>query len=274
MAVNSSSKDEGLVARDIQKGFSLFGSVWTRRPRSSRTVLNNLNVSLGPGESVGLIGRTGAGKTTLARVLGGLCEPDSGTVHLEGEEIYRLSPSRWREQRSTLRYVFQNPDVALHPGMTAEEILVEALRRKGNGDESQDSDAVRKLADDYLLHETWMDRYPAQLSLGQRRRLALARSLANQPSYTLLDEPFSGLDRTSKRLLWRVFQNIHHGGRMAILLVSHDVDSVCELCQRILVMRSGILVEEPKRDENGVWQVSHPYTRTLFEHSETPFNSI
>jgi len=273
MATAEACQTPGLVAQDIWKGFHLFGSVWSARPRSSRTVLNNLTVSLGPGEAVGLIGRTGAGKTTLARVMGGLCQPDSGTVHLEGEEIYGLSPARWRSQRATLRYVFQNPDVALHPGMTAEEILVEAYRRKRNGERPKDPDAIKKLADDYLLHETWMDRYPAQLSLGQRRRLALARSLANHPRYTLLDEPFSGLDRTSKRLLWRVFQNIHEGGRMAILLVSHDVDSVCELCQRILVMRSGLLVEEPTRDADGVWQVRHPYTRTLFEHSETPFTS-
>jgi peptide/nickel transport system ATP-binding protein len=192
---------------------------------------------------------------------------------LDGEEIYQLNPARWRSRRSTLRYVFQNPDVALHPGMTAGEILIEALRRKGNGQRMLNPEAVQILADAYLLHETWMDRYPGQLSLGQRRRLALARSLANQPQYTLLDEPFSGLDRTSKRLLWRVFQNLHQGGRMAILMVSHDVDSICELCQRILVMRNGLLVEEPKQDENGVWQVHHPYTHSLFKHSETPFTS-
>ena len=261
----------GLVAQNLRKEFHLFGSLWSSRPKSSRVILDNLTVVVRPGESVGLIGRTGAGKTTLVRVMGGLCRPDAGTVHLEGEELYQLSPARWRSHRAKLRYVFQNPDVALHPGMTAGDILSEALKRKGNGQPY--AATVDELADAYLMHHTWMDRYPAQLSLGQRRRLALARSLANQPRYALLDEPFSGLDRTSKRLLWRVFQNIHSGGKIAILLVSHDVDSVCELCNRILVMQNGQLVEKLERDAGDTWLVRHPYTRTLFEHSETPFTT-
>jgi peptide/nickel transport system ATP-binding protein len=271
---NGATTESGLIAKDLYKNFKVGGSFWSSRPATSRVVLNNLTVTLRPGEAVGLIGRTGAGKTTLARVMGGLLRPDAGLVSLEGEDLYQGSPAQWRAQRSKLRYVFQNPDAALHPGMTAGTILKESLARAANGDAPPSSEGLKKLADDYLLHESWLHRLPAQLSLGQRRRLALARSLASQPRYALLDEPFSGLDSISKRLLWRVFHNIHTSGRIAILLVSHDVDSVCELCNRVLVMQNGNLVEELCQDDSATWQISHPYAQTLFAHSDTPFQTV
>jgi peptide/nickel transport system ATP-binding protein len=259
---------DGLSARGLGKSFHLFGRFWQPRPVSSRNIIQDLDVHLSPGETVGLIGRTGAGKTTLARIMGGLCRPDKGTVSLEGEDLYRLDPARWRSCRSKLRYVFQNPDAALHTRMTVRRILSEAIDQGHNGVEKKNVRDLAGLCETFLLRSEWLDQYPRQLSLGQRRRVALARSLANGPRYALLDEPFSGLDLMSKKLLWDVFKGIRSKRQTAILLVSHDVDAVMELCDRVLVMRNGQLIEDLARS-GGRWTPRDPYTRALFELSGT-----
>jgi ABC-type glutathione transport system ATPase component len=257
---------EGLSAQGLGKSFHLFGRFWQPGPVSTRCIIQDLDVHLSQGETVGLIGRTGAGKTTLARIMGGLCHPDQGSVMLDGEDLYRLDPGRWRLRRSKLRYVFQNPDAALHTRMSVRRILREALDHGRDGSQGKTTGDLAGLCDMFLLRPEWLDLYPRQLSLGQRRRVALARSLANRPVYALLDEPFSGLDLMSKKLLWGVFKSIRSSGQMAILLVSHDVDAVMELCDRVLVMRNGQLVEDLVRGAGG-WRPQHPYTQALFELS-------
>lgn len=262
----SARHTDGLSARDLGKSFHLFGRFWQPAPVSSRTIIQGLDVRLSPGETVGLIGRTGAGKTTLARIMGGLCRPDKGTVSLDGEDLYRLNPRRWRSCRSKLRYVFQNPDSALHTRMSVRRILLEAIGQGHDGEKKNDIQDLTSLSQMFLLRRAWLDLYPRQLSLGQRRRVALARSLANGPRYALLDEPFSGLDLMSKKDLWEVFKGIRDSRRMAILLVSHDVDAVMELCDRVLVMRNGQLIEDLARNA-GRWTPEHAYTQALFELS-------
>lgn len=259
---------EGLSARKLGKSFHLFGQFWKPEPVSTRNIIQDIDVHLSPGEAVGLIGRTGAGKTTLARMMGGLCQPDRGTVSLDGEDLYRLDAARWRESRSRLRYVFQNPDAALHTRMPVRQILGEVLKRGSESVAGKVSDEIEKLCVTYRLESAWLEMYPRQLSLGQRRRVALARSLANRPRYALLDEPFSGLDLMSKKMLWGVFKGIRHSRQMAILLVSHDVDAVMELCDRVLVMRNGELVDNLSRN-GGQWSPTHPYTAALFALSGT-----
>jgi len=119
----------------------------------------------------------------------------------------------------------------------------------------------------FLLSSAWFSRRPSELSLGQRRRVALARSLANRPRYVLLDEPFSGLDQLSKRLLWRSIRNLVKSHGTAILLISHDLESVFALCGRLLIMRDGALVEDLSCNTDGRWEPAHSYTRRLFELS-------
>ncbi len=218
-------------------------SFWERIRHNTHYLeaLKPLNVMLSQGESLGIVGESGSGKTSLALAVARLIS-SSGQILLDGKAINRLSESALRPLRSQFQIVFQDPFASLNPRLTVENII-------GEGVEASIPSKIqrRQLVADVLLkvelNDSFIDRYPHELSGGQRQRIALARALIMQPKLLILDEPTSALDRTTQRALVTLLRKLQLENQLSYLFISHDLSLVRALCQRILVLRHGQMIE-------------------------------
>lgn len=212
-----------------------------RHQTSFLEALKPLDLMLSQGESLGVVGESGSGKTSLALAVARLIA-SSGEILLDGQAINELSESALRPLRSQFQIVFQDPFASLNSRLTVENII-------GEGVESLIPSKIkrRQAVKDVLriveLNDTFIDRYPHELSGGQRQRIALARALIMQPKLLILDEPTSALDRTTQRALVALLQKLQIENQLSYLFISHDLSLVRALCQRILVLRQGEMVE-------------------------------
>ena len=203
--------------------------------------LKSLDLMLTQGESLGIVGESGSGKTSLAHAIARLIA-SSGEILLDGNAISELSESALRPLRSQFQIVFQDPFASLNPRLTVENII-------GEGVESviqtkiKRRQAVADVLSKVELNDRFIDRYPHELSGGQRQRVALARALIMQPKLLILDEPTSALDRTTQRALVALLRKLQLENQLSYLFISHDLSLVRALCQRILVLRQGLMVE-------------------------------
>lgn len=227
--------------------------------------LKPLSVNLSQGESLGIVGESGSGKTSLAHAVARLIA-SSGDILLDGKAISELSESALRPLRSQFQIVFQDPFASLNPRLTVENII-------GEGVESSISSKVvlRQAVTDVLckveLNDSFIDRYPHQLSGGQRQRVALARALIMQPKLLILDEPTSALDRTTQRALVALLRKLQFENQLSYLFISHDLSLVRALCQRILVLRQGQMIEL-QNTEQLFSQPQTTYTQQLIAASK------
>lgn len=227
--------------------------------------LKPLSVNLSQGESLGIVGESGSGKTSLAHAVARLIA-SSGDILLDGKAISELSESALRPLRSQFQIVFQDPFASLNPRLTVENII-------GEGVESSISSKVvlRQAVTDVLckveLNDSFIDRYPHQLSGGQRQRVALARALIMQPKLLILDEPTSALDRTTQRALVALLRKLQIENQLSYLFISHDLSLVRALCQRILVLRQGQMIEL-QNTEQLFSQPQTTYTQQLIAASK------
>lgn len=203
--------------------------------------LKPLDLTLSQGESLGIVGESGSGKTSLALAVARLIA-SSGEILLNGQAIDGLSESALRPLRSKFQIVFQDPFASLNPRLTVENIIgegVEASIQLKVKRRQVVADVLRKVE----LNDSFMDRYPHELSGGQRQRVALARALIMQPKLLILDEPTSALDRTTQRALVALLRKLQIENQLSYLFISHDLSLVRALCQRILVLRHGQMIE-------------------------------
>jgi microcin C transport system ATP-binding protein len=208
--------------------------------------LKPLDLVLSQGESLGIVGESGSGKTSLALAVARLMT-SSGDIYLEGQAINGLSESALRPLRSQFQIVFQDPFSSLNPRLTVENIVDEGIETL-----IRSKVKLRQIVEDVLqkveLDTTFIHRYPHELSGGQRQRVALARALIMQPKLLILDEPTSALDRTAQRALVQLLRRLQIENQLSYLFISHDLSLVRALCQRILVLRQGQVVELQKTD--------------------------
>lgn len=203
--------------------------------------LKPLDLILSQGESLGIVGESGSGKTSFALAVARLIA-SSGEILLDSHSINALSESALRPLRSHFQIVFQDPFASLNPRLTIENIIgegVEASIPSKIKRRQVVADVLRKVE----LNDTFIDRYPHELSGGQRQRVALARALIMQPKLLILDEPTSALDRTTQRALVTLLRKLQIENQLSYLFISHDLSLVRALCQRILVLRQGQMVE-------------------------------
>jgi len=249
--------------RDSEAIFEVRGLTKTYRlPRTSLlspprlvTAVRDLSFDLLRGESLGLVGESGSGKTTLLRLMLGLERPDSGTVIYNGTSL-----------RREVQVVFQDPASALDPRMRVADIVLEPLRvMRLSGDRAS---RPAQLLAAVGLSAGAARRYPHEFSGGQRQRIAIARALAPRPRVLLADEPVSALDVSVRAQILNLIEDLRVDYDLTLVLVSHDLSVVRHLCDRVLVMRAGEIVEAG--ETRAIFgSPHHPYTQTLLESIPT-----
>ena len=259
-----------VAVRDLRKTFELTrglaalrieGMRVVRRPVRVRAV-DGVSLAIRPGEVVGLVGESGSGKTTLGRAILRLVEAESGSIRVAGAEIRGVPQPGLASMRRQAQIVFQNPDSSLNPRKTVGEILARPLARFAIAPRAEIPARVRRLLDTVRLPAHFADRYPHQMSGGEKQRVGIARALATEPRFIVCDEPVSALDVSVQAAIVNLLAELRDRLGVAYLFVSHDISVVAHLADRIAVMYRGRLVEVGTTAEV-LAPPSHPYTRAL-----------
>ena len=233
-------------------------------------ILKGIDLSVAPGETIGLVGESGSGKSTLARALLRLYRPSAGRIVFEGQDITDLPESALRPLRARMQIVFQDSQSALNPRLTIGTALAEPFLSYGR---AKDSREALRLAAGLLEHvglaPGMAARYPHQLSGGQRQRVGIARAIALNPALVVADEIVSGLDVSVQAQILQLLQALRSETGMALVLISHDLSVVRALCEKVVVMQHGVIVESGLSAE--VFAApQHPYTRKLLRAIPLP----
>jgi oligopeptide transport system ATP-binding protein len=234
-----------------------------RPAREFVKAVDDVSFSIEPSETLGLVGESGCGKTTLGRAIVRLVEPIAGTVSLDGMDITRMTGAALRAQRRTLQMIFQDPYGSLNPRMTVEDIVGEALDiHRLAENKSTRRERIAELLKAVGLDATYAQRYPHEFSGGQRQRIGIARALAVEPKLIVCDEPVSALDVSVQAQIINLLQDLQQQRGLAYLFIAHDLAVVEHISQRVMVMYLGKVVE--LADAKSIIRApKHPYTQAL-----------
>ncbi|MFF3329693.1 oligopeptide/dipeptide ABC transporter ATP-binding protein [Streptomyces sp. NPDC002888] len=230
--------------------------------------LTGADLTIAAGETVGVVGESGCGKSTLAKVLVGVERPTSGTVSFKGRDLWAMAPAQRRAAvGGSTGMIFQDPSTALNHRLTVRQILRDPLDVHDRGSKQRREERVRELMGLVGLPRALADGLPGQLSGGQRQRVAIARALALEPDLVVADEPTSALDVSVRAQILNLLLDLKDRLGLALVFVSHDIQTVRRMSDRVITMYLGRIVEEaPAADVTD--RARHPYTRALF--SATP----
>lgn len=256
-----------IEAKGLTKQFIINRS-WLGRPIKFLTAVNHVSLAIEPGETVGLVGESGCGKSTFARTLLGLYPKTEGTIYYKGDNIE--TPSVWQAYRRQVQMIFQDPYASLDPRMTVEDIISEPLRNyRLCSDDRQRRQRVADLLTQVDLRPETAQRYPHEFSGGQRQRIGIARALAVDPECIFCDEPISALDVSVQVQIVNMLKRLQAERQLSYLFIAHDLSMVHHLSRRIGVMYLGSLVELGPSDAV-FHHPLHPYTKMLIASVPRP----
>ena len=262
-----------LEVRQLGRRFALPRSaLW--KPASSLQALSNVSFKLQPGKSLGIVGESGSGKSTLARLVMALDQPTEGQVLFNGVDVHKAAPADLRHLRSGFQMVFQDPYGSLNPRQKVLSIVTEpiqtlAICANGHLPKSERVEGQATLRDraaealsEVGLRTADLDKYPHEFSGGQRQRIAIARALITRPALIVADEPVSALDVSVQAQVLNLMMDLQDRYGLSYLLVSHDLAVVNLMCDDVLVLQSGQVLEQGAAEQ--IFQhPAHPYTRML-----------
>jgi peptide/nickel transport system ATP-binding protein len=260
--VASNGSKPFLVVKNLVKEFPVTkGAVLQRRVGAVHAV-SDVSFEVLPGETFGLVGESGCGKTTTGRMIVALEPPTSGSIVINGEDIAHMGRGKLRTKRRDMQMMFQDPYASLDPRMRVVTILREPLAIQGIGKKSQQIERCAELLNDVGLARGALDRYPHEFSGGQRQRIGLARALALNPSLIVADEPVSALDVSIRSQILNLMNALQEKYGLTYVIISHDLSIVKYMSDRIGVMYLGKLVEIGSGAE--LYSLpAHPYTKGL-----------
>jgi oligopeptide/dipeptide ABC transporter ATP-binding protein len=235
--------------------------------------VDDVSFAIGPGETLGLVGESGCGKTTVGRAVLRLIEPTAGTLRLEGRDITHLSKIELRPFRQQMQIVFQDPFSSLNPRMRAGDIVAEPLKVHGNSGYRARRERVAQLFERVGLRAPQMDNFPHQFSGGQRQRIGVARALALNPRLIIGDEPVSALDVSIQAQVINLLMDLQRDLKLSYLFISHNLAVVEHISHRIAVMYLGRIVEHTDK-ATLFTKPLHPYTEALLAAVPVPDPAI
>jgi len=247
-----------LVLRGVAKSYASAGG-WGRH-KTIHTALEKMDLSIAPGEFVGVVGESGSGKSTLGRLVMGLDTPSEGEILLDGQAL-AFGRKDWRKRVDAIQMIFQDARSALNPRRKVGNIMTQSMESRAH----MHSDRARRVSS--LLEEVGLgpmmgERFPSQLSGGQRQRVNIARAICDVPRLLVADEIVSGLDVSVQAQIMELLLALRVSHKIALLLISHDLAVVRYLCTRVIVMQKGVVVESGPT-EGVLSNPMHPYTQSL-----------
>ncbi len=250
-----------LAVHDLVKHFPLGGGVLSRVRAWVRAV-DGVSFNVKRGESFGLVGESGCGKTTLGRLILRLIDPTGGSLEFEGQDYTKLSRADMRFMRQRMQIIFQDPYSSLDPRMKVDSIITEPLRATQRVSRAKRREVAVKLLEQVGLQAVDLDKYPHEFSGGQRQRIGIARALCVRPELIVADEPVSALDVSTQAQIINLMEDLKENFKLSYIFISHNLSVVEHICDRIAVMYLGAIFELAPTETFSV-APRHPYTRAL-----------
>jgi oligopeptide transport system ATP-binding protein len=253
---------------NLVKHFPIVRGIFQKQVGAVRAV-DGVSFEVKRGETLGLVGESGCGKSTTGRAILQLYRPTSGSVNFDGVDLVKLKGEELRKMRRKMQMIFQDPYASLNPRMSVGEIIREPLIVHNVATEADAEERVKQLLELVRLNPAFASRYPHEFSGGQRQRVGIARALALQPSFIVCDEPISALDVSIQAQVVNLLQELQDQFNLTYLFIAHDLSMVRHISDRVAVMYLGVVVELTTRNElynNPL----HPYTQALLSAVPVP----
>ncbi|SFD88108.1 peptide/nickel transport system ATP-binding protein/oligopeptide transport system ATP-binding protein [Lentibacillus persicus] len=261
-----------LEVKDLKKYFPVANNAPFKKSTQSVKAVDGVNFNVYPGETLGVVGESGCGKSTMARLVNQLIKPTDGVVNFKKENLIGMDSNTLRSTRKKIQMIFQDPYASLDPRIKVEELIAEPLAIHKVGNKESRRARVEELLEIVGLNKRFADRYPHEFSGGQRQRINIARALTLNPELIICDEPVSALDVSVQAQVINLLKKLQDEFNLTYIFISHDLNVVRYMCDRIAVMYLGKIVEVGTYEEI-YSNPQHPYTKALFSAvpKESPF---
>jgi oligopeptide transport system ATP-binding protein len=262
--------DQVLISvSDLKKHFPITQGIVIQRQIGAVKAVDGVSFVIHRGETLGLVGESGCGKTTAGRTILHLYRPTAGKVTFDGTDLTSLKAEELRKMRRRMQMIFQDPFSSLNPRMTIARIIGEPLRVHTSASSKERHERIRELLHLVQLNPRFINRYPHEFSGGQRQRIGIARTLATNPEFIVCDEPISALDVSIQAQVVNLLEDLQDQLELTYLFIAHDLSMVRHICDRVAVMYLGLIVELAARDELYDHPL-HPYTQALLSAVPIP----
>jgi oligopeptide transport system ATP-binding protein len=269
MSANQPTNSALVQVKGLKKHFPITQGIIIQREVGAVRAVDGVSFDIYPGETLGLVGESGCGKTTAGRTILQLYRPTAGQVIFDGVDLTALKGEELRRIRQRIQMIFQDPFASLNPRMTIARIIGEPLRSHKLASGAERIERVQELLRIVRLNPRFINRYPHEFSGGQRQRIGIARALASNPDFIVCDEPISALDVSIQAQVVNLLEDLQEELGLTYLFIAHDLSMVRHICSRVAVMYLGKVVELGRKDELYDHPL-HPYTKALLSAVPVP----